>query len=62
MSAESQLKQEYAEYRRTIAVPEPLEQRLAASFEQFHLPQQREIPAGPCACAGQRGSPWYSAD
>lgn len=41
MSAESQLKQKFNRYKQHTTMPEPLEQRLAASFEQFHQPQQR---------------------
>ncbi|MEK3794152.1 hypothetical protein MKX42_20660 [Paenibacillus sp. FSL R7-0204] len=41
MSAESQLKQKFNRYKQYTTMPEPLEQRLAASFEQFHQPQQR---------------------
>lgn len=62
MSVESQLKQEFNRYKQHTTMPEPLEQRLAAGFEQFHQPQQREITVGRYVYAGQRGSPWYSAD
>ncbi|MEK5032841.1 hypothetical protein MKY96_15405 [Paenibacillus sp. FSL R7-0302] len=41
MSVESQLKQEFNRYKQHTTMPEPLEQRLAAGFEQFHQPQQR---------------------
>lgn len=41
MSAESQLKRKFNRYRQHTKMPEQLDQRLAASFEQFHQPQQR---------------------
>lgn len=39
MSAESQLKRKFNSYRQRSKMPELLEQRLAASFEQFYHPQ-----------------------
>lgn len=41
MSVGNQLKQEFNRYKQHTTMPEPLEQRLAASFEQFQQPQQR---------------------
>lgn len=41
MSVESQLKRRFDSYRQHTTVPEQLDQRLAASFEQFHQRQQQ---------------------
>lgn len=52
MSAESQLKRRFNSYRQRTKMPEQLDQRLAASFEQFHQPQQRGKTGQPVRMRG----------
>ncbi|WP_238649671.1 hypothetical protein [Paenibacillus piscarius] len=47
MSAESQLKLKFNSYRQRTKMPEQLDLRLAASFEQFHQAEQRENSCRP---------------
>lgn len=42
MSIEGQLKREFASYKQNAAVPEQLETRITASFEQYYKPQKQQ--------------------